>query len=213
MYISSLHKNNKGAFRLKLLCYFIIVIFVMIFTLIRFINVCIPFVENRAKYIAIDIINHGVNNYLAENEKIFSQVIDISNLNTGRVSSALVNTYNINLIKSGLSVKLSSDFDEIKTYTVRIPVSNITGINCLAGIGVPLSIKIEPSSRVKVDFENNFSASGINQTHYSLALKIKADVMVVLPGIRKNVCVETLVPVGEAVFMGEVPSHFLNFDR
>ncbi len=203
MYISSLRK--KGTITQKI--YIIVVAFCLtvIFT-VRFIIVATPFVENKARYMAIDIINTQVSNYLSENPGIFTDIINIST--EGGISSANVNTENLNKIKANLTKLMNEALSEDKPSKVKVPVANLVGITFLSGIGSRVTITMKPVSRVLIDFENKFVSEGINQTHLLLCLKVKVTVMAIIPGLRRSVSVETDIPVGESVFMGNVPEYY-----
>ena len=208
MYISSLRKTGSLSIGKKLFIIFMCVFVLLASVMLRFLKIAAPFVENKARFIAIDIINSGVSKYLKRNPDVFDRIINISTAPGGELSSALVNTKNLNLIKSELTEIINNALAKDKSYTVKIPLANFLGITFLSGIGAPIKIKMNPVSRVLIDFENDFYSAGINQTHLVLNLRVKVTVMVIIPGIRRSVTVETDVPVGEAVFMGEVPEFY-----
>ena len=203
MYISSLRKNGTVPGRVYM---FVISFCLAIVFTVRFIAVAAPFVENKARYMAIDIINTQVSNYLNENPGIFANIINISS--EGSFSSASVNTENLNKLKAGLTKLMNEALATDKPCKVKVPVANLVGITFLSGIGSPVTITMKPVSRVLIDFENKFVSEGINQTHFLLMLKVKVTVMAIIPGLRRSVSVETDIPVGESVFMGNVPEYY-----
>lgn len=203
MYISSLRKRGKWFYSVNIIA---VALCLMVVSTVRFINVATPFVENKAKYMAIDIINTQVSNYLDKNPGIFSDIINISA--NGGVSSANVNTENLNKIKASLTKLMNEALATDKPCKVKVPVANLIGITFLSGIGSPVTITMKPVSRVLIDFENKFVSEGINQTHLLLCLKVKVTVMAIIPGLRRSVSVETDIPVGESVFMGNVPNYY-----
>ncbi|MDP4117974.1 MAG: sporulation protein YunB [Bacillota bacterium] len=212
MYISSLHggKHHSVVYYIAISVISLIVISTML--LYRFVNVAKPFTENKARFIAIDIINSCVRSYIRDKGDLFDNLITLSRADDGSVTSAVANSRNINLIKSDLTYAINNALDRDTQYTVKIPLANYLGVSILSGIGTPISIKMHPLSRVLIDFDDKFSAKGINQTHLEILLKVHISVMVTVPGIRQTVEIDTSIPVAEAVFMGKVPSTYTYFD-
>ena len=208
MYISSLRHGNRNPFPIKLIFSLLVVLVLCVTLTVRFLFIAAPFAENRARYLAIDIINTGVSDYLRRKGDIFNEIIFLNSAPNGNIASASVNTKNLNVIKSELTKEINNLLCNDKTYTVKVPLANYLGLTFLSGIGAPIKLKMYPVSRVLIDFENNFSATGINQTHLTLNLKVRASVIVIIPGLRRSVTVETDIPVGEAVFMGDVPQYY-----
>lgn len=206
MYISSFRKYGV-TFRFKILLVLVLSLSFLLFAALRFIIVAGPFAENKARYLAIDIINSEVSNYLSAHPDVFSDIVEISRA-ANKLSYATVNTTKLNLTKSTLTGLINNSLADEKFYSVNIPLANYLGIPFLSGVGTPVKIKMHPVSRVLIDFENSFSEAGINQTHLSLNLKVQVTVRVIIPGIRRSVTVETDIPVGDAVFLGDVPYYY-----
>ncbi len=211
MYISSLHSRGNIKLIYKIFIIILILVVLSVSAFVHFINVARPFVENKARFIAIDIINLSVGKYVKKNSNMFEEMFSITYGEDGSVKSAVANSKNINIIKSEITTMINNALDSDKEYTARIPLANLIGIGFLSGIGTPISLKMHPVSRVIIDFENSFTSQGINQTHFELLLNVKVSVMVTVPGFRKSVSVTTTIPVGEALFMGEVPENYTNF--
>ena len=203
MYISSLRKRGKWFYGINII---VVALCLTVVSTVRFIDVATPFVENKARYMAIDIINTQVSNYLNINPGIFSDIINISS--DGGISSANINTENLNIIKANLTKLMNEALSQDNPCKVKVPVANLIGVTFLSGIGSPVTITMKPVSRVLIDFENKFVSEGINQTHLLLYLKVKVTVMAIIPGLRRSVSVETDIPVGESVFMGNVPNYY-----
>jgi len=206
MYVSSFRKH-RISLRSKITVTLISVLSLLLFIALRFITVAGPFAENKARYLAIDIINSEVSKYLSANKDAFSDIIEIVHTEN-KLSYARVDTTKLNLAKATLTELINNSLSDGKTHTVNIPLANYLGIPFLSGVGSPVKIKMHPVSRVLIDFENKFSEAGINQTHLSLNLKVKVTVRVILPGMRRSVTVETDIPVGDAIFLGDVPYYY-----
>ncbi len=199
----------KRTFRISKTLYLLLIFFILFIAFtVHFISVATPFIETKARYIAIDIINTQVSHYIQENPHVFSDIISVTTSPEGNISWASVNTKNLNSSKADLSNLMNNALASEKVYSVSIPISNLLGITFLSGMGTYIKIKIRPISKVLIDFESDFSSSGINQTYLTLSLKVKASVVAIIPGIRRGVSVETDIPIGQSVFMGQVPSYY-----
>lgn len=211
MYISSL--RGRYALRGKSLA-LVILCAILIFGALfiwRFTVVAAPFAENKARFIAIDTINLAINDYLKENETLFDDLVVLGRDNSGNITSATTNSKNMNKIKSDLTIMINQRLNEDKTYHVRIPMANFLGISILSGVGMPMNLKIHPIAKVQVEFKENFSSEGINQTKLEMVLCVDTTIMVVVPGIRSNVNVSTTLPVTQTVLLGNVPNSYTNF--
>ncbi len=206
MFISSLRKPGIPVFY-KPIALLAISLVLTLCLMLRFVSVAAPFVENKARYIAIDIINATVSSYISKNEEVFSNMVQISS-SEGSVYSATVDTAKLNIIKAELTEQINTTLSNDNTYVVKIPLSNLLGIPLLTGTSSGLKIKMHPVSRVLADLEKSFISTGINQTMLSLNLKIQVTIQVIIPGIRRSVKVETDIPLGDSVFLGDVPGYY-----
>lgn len=204
MYVSSFKKNH---FLLRKSFILILLSVALLAASLRFIVISAPYAESRARYLATDAINTCVNKYMLQNQKAFSNIINI-NSTSQSVTYASVNTAELNSLKATLTTLINNALSETTVCTVNVPLATYLGIPFLSGIAAPLKIKMHPVSRVLIDFEKKFTSAGINQTNLSLNLKVTVSVLVTTPGIRRSVKVQTDIPVGDAVFMGTVPNYF-----
>lgn len=206
MYISSFKKIHLSL-GFRFIFIFVIILALVCFASLRFIIIAAPYAENKARYLATDTINTVTGNYLRSKENILTDIISISHTETG-MNYASVNSAKLNVVKAELTSLINNAITEDTQCTVNVPMSNYLGIPFLSGIGAPLKIKMHPVSRVLIDFEKDFYSAGINQTHFSLNLKVTVTILVTMPGMRRSVKVETDIPAGDAVFIGEVPYYF-----
>ena len=79
------------------------------------------------------------------------------------------------------------------------------------GPDIPVDITLLTSSRV--DFKNELSAAGINQTKHEMKLDVVVDIDVVLPWRTVSTQVVTEILIAETVIVGEVPQTYLDLER
>ena len=70
-----------------------------------------------------------------------------------------------------------------------------------------------PARAVYADYENTFSAAGINQTRHTVSVKITVSSGVYLPGYSAETTIETHIIIAETVIVGDVPDAFTKIDR
>lgn len=206
MYVSSLKKGFK-TFPIKIAIIVFLLFILSLLASLRFIIIATPYAENKARYLATNTINTVTGEYLRSNEFLFTDIVKISK-SENSVSYATVNSARLNIMKAELTRLINNAVSEENICTVNVPLANYLGIPFLQGIGTPLKIKMHPVSRVLIDFEKNFYSVGINQSHLSLNLKVTVTILVTMPGARRSVKVETDIPAGDAIFMGDVPHYF-----
>lgn len=162
---------------------------------------------------AVDIVTKTVND--AINETISSggfdadYFIELKKDESGSVAAITSNMAHINLLSTTVlnSVIASTDNGVIK---VKIPLGNLTGLNLLMGKGPDVSIDIIMLTSSKVDFKNEITPCGINQTKYQLMLEICVDVDVIVPWGTQSAQTVTEVIVADTVIIGDVPQTYLN---
>lgn len=162
---------------------------------------------------AVDIVTKTVND--AINETISSGGFDVDYFielkkdESGSVAAITSNMAHINLLSTTVlnSVIASTDNGVIK---VKIPLGNLTGLNLLMGKGPDVSIDIIMLTSSKVDFKNEITPCGINQTKYQLMLEICVDVDVIVPWGTQSAQTVTEVIVADTVIIGDVPQTYLN---
>jgi hypothetical protein len=55
-----------------------------------------------------------------------------------------------------------------------------------------------------------FETAGINQTRHEISLEASTQMRIVIPTGAETVSITTIVPVAEAIIVGEVPDSYIN---
>lgn len=157
-------------------------------------------------------VNDTINRTLSGRDYGYDYFVTIDRDESGAVTAIKANMARINALSSELlsDIVEAADRGEL---SLSIPLGNILGSSLLLGKGpdIPVDITLLTSSRV--DFKNELSAAGINQTKHEMKLDVVVDIDVVLPWRTVSTQVVTEILIAETVIVGEVPQTYLNMER
>ena len=157
-------------------------------------------------------VNDTINRTLAGRDYGYDYFVTIDRDESGAVTAIKANMARINALSSELLSDIVEAADKGE-LSLSIPIGNILGSSLLLGKGpdIPVDITLLTSSRV--DFKNELSAAGINQTKHEMKLDVVVDIDVVLPWRTVSTQVVTEILIAETVIVGEVPQTYLNMER
>ena len=157
-------------------------------------------------------VNDTINRTLSGRDYGYDYFVTIDRDESGAVTAIKANMARINALSSELlsDIVEAADRGEL---SLSIPLGNILGSSLLLGKGpdIPVDITLLTSSRV--DFKNELSAAGINQTKHEMKLDVVVDIDVVLPWRTVSTQVVTEILIAETVIVGEVPQTYLDLER
>lgn len=162
---------------------------------------------------AVDIVTKTVNDAISDTISKggydADYFIDLKRDESGSITAITSDMAHINLLSTTVlnSVIAMTDNGVIK---VRIPLGNLTGLNLLMGKGPDVVIDIIMLTSSRVDFKNEITPCGINQTKYQLLLEICVDVDVIVPWGTQSAQTVTEVIIADTVIIGDVPQTYLN---
>ena len=157
-------------------------------------------------------VNDTINRTLAGRDYGYDYFVTIDRDESGAVTAIKANMARINALSSELLSDIVEAADKGE-LSLSIPLGNILGSSLLLGKGpdIPVDITLLTSSRV--DFKNEISAAGINQTKHEMKLDVVVDIDVVLPWRTVSTQVVTEILIAETVIVGEVPQTYLDLER
>ena len=157
-------------------------------------------------------VNDTINRTLAGRDYGYDYFVTIDRDESGAVTAIKANMARINALSSELLSDIVEAADKGE-LSLSIPLGNILGSSLLLGKGpdIPVDITLLTSSRV--DFKNEISAAGINQTKHEMKLDVVVDIDVVLPWRTVSTQIVTEILIAETVIVGEVPQTYLNMER
>lgn len=155
-------------------------------------------------------INDTVARKLADTDYGYDYFVDLEYAPDGRVTAVRANMARINAMSSELlsDIVHAADGGEL---SLAIPIGNILGSSLLLGKGPEIPVDITMLSSSRVDFKNELTAAGINQSKHQIKLDVVIDIDVIMPWRTVSTQVVSEILIAETVILGEVPETYLNW--
>lgn len=154
----------------------------------------------QCKTLANDLIDEAVFENLT--------TLDASALLLKNQDTYTANTMQINTFCAALSADITNGFRNLPEESIKIPIGAATGMNLLANSGPKIPFTLVPMGAVKVDYDTDFSAAGINQINYKIWLMVSMEMKVVNPLYQETLQMERKIMLADLIFGGKVPEHY-----
>lgn len=140
----------------------------------------------------------------------YKDLINVETDDKGRIVMAQTNIVEINRIKALTTVSTGEVVAEISDREILIPLGVISNLYFLANKGPKIPVKLKPMGRVNTVVLDSFEDAGINQTRHKIYLEVITEVQIVVPLIEESIEVFTMMPLADAIYIGEVPDTLIN---
>jgi sporulation protein YunB len=171
--------------------------------------VVISMAEARARQLAVEAINQAVAEVM-EAAVSYSDLIQVSTDSNGRVTMIRANTLLMNDLASRTALAVQRNLATLEDEGVSLPLGAALGVKVLSGSGPRILVGVVPVGSVTTRFLTAFESAGINQTRHEISLEASTQMRIVIPTGASTVSVSAIVPVAEAIIVGEVPSSYVN---
>ncbi len=202
--------NGNFSKKLRFVCFFVAfsLIFINLFfaVLTRFKPVFEEKASHAAKTKAIDIINKATDDVFFDISSPDLVIIDKGE--DGSITSVSADTIEINRLKTKLSKSIQEYAENAEDSTIYIPIGSLTNFSVLQGFGYRIPVSISTDGFAKIDFDDEFVSSGINQVKHKIFMTVSVRVSVVSAVFARTETVEAEVPVAETVITGTVPTYY-----
>lgn len=156
------------------------------------------------------------NDVLAESNKITSRITDEQNLSydsivyqakdsSGRISSLTVDFSAVNRLKSDIAVGLADYLNSNFKKTCWVPAGSLISGRLMPASGITIPTSFICTSTAAVEFADDFSSAGINQTRHRLMIKITVKAKLRSAFEQREETILCEIPVAETVISGDVP--------
>ncbi|MDR2656482.1 MAG: sporulation protein YunB [Oscillospiraceae bacterium] len=163
----------------------------------------------QARVMATNALNTAV--YELMREKItYQDLVTVITDNEGRVAMLQADTMRMTELGARAALLAQRNLNELSAADLRIPIGAITGVRLLAGRGPGVHVNIIPMGSATVEFIDDFSTAGINQTRHRIYLRINATVRMVIPTASSVSDASTQVLLSESILIGQVPGTYAN---
>ena len=155
-------------------------------------------------------INDTISRKFAEEDYGYDYFVELEHGEDGTVTAVQTNMARINAFSSELlsDIVHAADGGEL---SLSIPIGNVLGSSLLLGKGPEIPVDITMLTSSHVDFKNELSAAGINQTKHQIKLDVVIDIDVIMPWQTVSTQVVSEILIAETVLLGDVPETYLNW--
>lgn len=155
-------------------------------------------------------INDTISRKFAEEDYDYDYFVDLDYGSDGTVNAVRANMARINALSSELlsDIVHAADGGEL---SLSIPIGNVLGSSLLLGKGPEIPVDITMLSSSHVDFQNELSDAGINQTKHQIKLEVVIDIDVIMPWQTVSTQVVSEILIAETVILGDVPDTYFNW--
>lgn len=205
-----LKRSCSGSKKYRFFIFFVLFILLFVFLSASVLARFKPVFEEKASHAAtnkaIQIINDATDSVFSDIDT--KELVTISCEEGGKITSVSANTIEMNKLKTQLSKRIQDFTENAECSTVKIPVGSLTNFAVLQGIGYRIPVKISTDGYAKIDFDDKFENTGINQVRHKIYMTVSVKVSVISTVMTKSETVTTEVPVAETVISGTVPNYY-----
>ena len=200
-------KKSRNLFNILLVIFLIILIVFVKMAYPVFIATC----RNKAKSIAVNILNKEVNSVMVMYN--YDDLVEIARSENGKISYISAKIIPINELVAKITKNIQENIDSSPSTVVNLNLGTVTGFSGLAKISPKIAIKVEQAGNIETKINSEFVAMGINQTVHRIYLDLKCRIGILTPieSISETINLDVLLT--ETVIVGEVPENYYNFDN
>lgn len=180
---------------------------------IRISNVRGKLINYAAKNAASAAATVGIEKSLETDRVRYADLVKFGRDRNGNIVSVSTDAYYLNKIGNNIGDEVDKQINEMKSYVLKIPVSVLFSEQFINGRGPKMPVIFVMTGITTTDFENEFTAAGVNQTHHRIMLNIKINTYVIHSGNVIVVPYETNVCVAESIVVGITPQTFAEIMR
>ena len=156
-------------------------------------------------------INDTISRKFAEEDYDYDYFVNLEYGADGSVTAVQTNMARINAPSSELlsDIVHAADGGQL---SLSSPVGNVLGSSLLLGKGPEIPVDITMLTSSHVDFKNELSDAGINQTKHQMKLDVVIDIDVIMPWRTVSTQVVSEILIAETVIVGQVPQTYLDME-
>ena len=202
----------------------LIIIFILVITLIIFLNkkimpIYLNYAEGEIESLATTVINKSItsslttefdsnNLFIIKNDSSGTTLVDFDPVIINKVMSDIADIVYDNLKDISKKRKELLKKYNIDSSIFYVPSGIIFDSVVLNNLGPRIPINMELVSSVNPNIETRVSEYGINNSLIEVFIKVRASIKMYLPTASKTIKVEVVVPVAIKLIQGKVPEYY-----
>lgn len=180
---------------------------------IRISNVRKELISYAARNAASAAATAGVENSLDTDKVRYADLIKFCRDQSGNIVSVTTDAYYLNKIGNNIGDEIDKHINQMKSYIIKIPFSVLFSEQLINGRGPKMPLVFVMTGITTTDFENEFTAAGVNQTHHRIMMSITVNTYVIHSGNVTVVPYKTNVCIAESIVVGITPQTFAEIIR
>lgn len=180
---------------------------------IRISNVRKELISYAARNAASAAATAGVENSLDTDKVRYADLIKFGRDQSGNIVSVTTDAYYLNKIGNNIGDEIDKHINQMKSYIIKIPFSVLFSEQLINGRGPKMPLVFVMTGITTTDFENEFTAAGVNQTHHRIMMNITVNTYVIHSGNVTVVPYKTNVCIAESIVVGITPQTFAEIIR
>lgn len=180
---------------------------------VRISNVRRDLLNYAARDAASSAATKGIEKSLDTDRVKYSDLIKFGRDENGNIVSVTTDAYALNKIGNNIGTEIDNIINEMKSYVIKIPFSVLFSEQLINGRGPKIPMIFVMTGITTTDFENEFTAAGVNQTHHRIMMNITVNTYVIHSGNVTVVPYKTNVCIAESIVVGITPQTFAEIIR
>lgn len=173
----------------------------------------IDLASSGVRFAAKSTINEAVTALLERDEVSYGDIISFEKTNSGGISALKTNMSEMNRVKTLLTQEVLDRLMNISVEDISIPAGSLTDMEFFSARGPDIPVKIVAARTVAVDFANDFSDAGINQTIHRIYVELSVEITIMTAGRTETLEVDSEYCLAETVIVGDVPESYTYFSE
>lgn len=165
--------------------------------------------EGYARNLVSYMLNSVVREELEANDYEFAQM---SKNAEGGIIAVSLNAVETNLFKTNVVLKMRERMKISDVKEMKIPLGNFLPYHAFSGLGPKIPVRFLLLDCTSAEFTESFSEGGINQTLYTVSLRVKILVRTYVPTMPSQSEISDGVPLARIVIVGNVPESYTNVE-
>lgn len=168
---------------------------------------------NTVKAKAAIIISSAIYEEIEDEDITYERLVTFEKDEAGKITALKTNIIEMNKLKSGLSVKILKELEEMNSTDIIVPLGTIIGGDLIGGKGPDIVVEVIPVGSIETEITNEISSAGINQSRHQIMMKVHADLTIITSLGKLTTDIETYICIAETVIVGDVPGTYTNINR
>lgn len=169
-------------------------------------------IQQTAEAVAVNAVAIKINDSLQNglyDEALSGPLLNVERDSEGNIQYLEPNAEVINKLLLEFSTNVRENYDLGDTEEIKVNWGVITGSKLLSQLPFTVTVKVQPVSLTKFQYETGFETEGINQTRYYVYCTITSQIHILAPFTDKTAQINRRLLLAEAVIVGKVPDSYV----